>query len=286
MKKLLASALVVSTLSLLGLSTDSAEKAPKGSSACNFQASFMTWDLPPRKDPRPHARHNMPNGTKARIQIDAIIDVIGEETGASERFVLIAPCRSEWVYAEDRLFQQPSGEYRRIFSLKDDRSMGRRLTVQGAPAHGRPVKDTFRSLTIDIKTFAQTRALQTTAEICAGTASNLPLVARTEIRDPQRKERYILEYPIKTMNFQPATPSFQVDTGPLLVPDFNAMATATIDRLEMAHIAYNRPDRAEFILRRPTPINDKEGKELSRVLHYSEVRDYPARTQIFTGEDR
>ena len=30
--------------------------------ACHFQASFMTWDLPPRKDPRPYARHNIPHG--------------------------------------------------------------------------------------------------------------------------------------------------------------------------------------------------------------------------------
>jgi hypothetical protein len=54
----------------------------------------------------------------------------------------------------------------------------------------------------------------------------------------------------------------------------------------MAHIAYNRFDRAEFILRRPTPIIDNEGKEVSRVLHYSEVKEVPARTQLLAGIDR
>lgn len=285
--KLLNSVLALSAVALFGLSSGSADNdASKLPPACNFQASFMTWDLPPRKDPRPHARHNIPNGNKARIQIEAIIDVIAEESGAGERFVLIAPCRTEWVYAEDKLFQIPSGEYRCIFSLKDERNVGRSLTVTGAPSRGHPVKDTFRSLTIDIKPFARARELKTAADICAGTASNLPLVARTELRDAKRKERYVLEYPIKTMNYRPETPSFQVDTGPLLVPDFSSTAAAAIDRLEMAHIAYNRLDRAEFILRRPTPIPDKDGKEANRVLHYSEVVEHPARTQMFNGEER
>ncbi len=259
-------------------------KTSKVPPACNFQASFMTWDLPPRKDPRPYSRHNIPLGNKARIQVDAIIDVIDEDSGKTERFVLIAPCRSEWVYAPDKLFQIPSGEYRCIYSLTQERSMGRAITFQGEATRGHPVTNSFRSLAIDIKTFAKTKSLGTAAAICSATEANIPLIARTEIRDPKRKERYILEYPIKTMNYRPETPSVQVDTGPLLVPDFTSRAKSPIDRLEMAHVAYNRLDRAEFILRRPTPIANDEGKELARVLHYSEVREYPARNQMLCGE--
>ena len=260
--------------------------AGKVAGACNFQASFMTWDLPPRKDPRPYARHNIPLGNKARIQLDALIDVTDETTGAAERFVLIAPCRSEWVYAADRLFQVPGGEYRCVYSLKEERGLGRGLTVEGEPAPGHPVKDAFRSLAIDVRTFPNTRLLKTPAEINTATGDNVPLVGRTEVRDPKRKERYVLEYPIKTMNFRPEAASFQVDTGPLLVPDFTSAKSAVIDRLELAHVAYNRLDRAEIILRRPTPVTDKAGKELCRVLHYSEIREYPARTQVLAGEAR
>ncbi len=251
--------------------------------ACNFQASFMTWDFPPGPDPRPYARHNCPLGNKARIQLDAIVDVVDEETGHSERFVLIAACRAEWVYAEDRLFQIPSREYRVIYSLTLQRTMGRSITFEGESPHGHPVSDSFRSLDIDVKTFAQTRVEKTPDEINAATAANLPLVGRTTIRDPKRRERYVLEYPIKTMNFRPENASFQVDTGPLLVPDFDSAEPEAIDRLEMAHVAYNRLDRAEFILRRPTPICDADGKELCRVLHYSEVREHPASTEILSG---
>ena len=52
----------------------------------------------------------------------------------------------------------------------------------------------------------------------------------------------------------------------------------------MAHVAYNRLDRAEFVLRRPTPINDQAGQPLCHVLHYSEVREHPATTVILAAE--
>ncbi len=83
----------------------------------------------------------------------------------------------------------------------------------------------------------------------------------------------------------PKTNSFQVDTGPILVPDFKIEGESAIDRLEIAHIAYNRLDRAEFIFRRPTPIEGEDGNTLCQVLHYTEVREDPAVTQILTGED-
>jgi len=241
--------------------------------ACNFQASFMTWDLPYRKDPRPYARHNTPHGNMARIELDAIIDVIDRQSGKQERFVLIAACRAEWVYAEDRLFQLPGREYRQIYSLTQERNMGQRLTDTGQVSRGHPVSDNFRAIKIDVVTYRHSTPLRTSAEIAAATAANRRLVARTRIDDPAGPHSYLLEYPIRTMNFQPKTDSFQVDTGPLLVPDFKSGAQRAVDRLEMAHVAYNRLDRAEFILRRPTPVEDENGKPLCHVLHFSEVRE-------------
>src|SRR6185295_3751128 len=156
--------------------------------------------------------HNIPLGNKARIQIDAWIEVTNEATGQTERFVLIAPCRTEWVYAKDHLFQVPSREYRFIFSLNEQRSMSRGIANDGTPAVGHPVRDTFRSLKIDLRPFARSRQLRTTQEINAASETSRPMVGRTAFRDPNRKERYVLEYPIKTMNFRPEAGSFQVDT--------------------------------------------------------------------------
>ena len=95
----------------------------------------------------------------------------------------------------------------------------------------------------------------------------------------------IIEYPVKTMNFMPKDNSCQIDTGPLLVPDFDLEEDSAIDRLEMAHVAFNHkaPDLAEFNLRQPTPVIDEAGRELCRVLHYCKVRVHPARNTLPAG---
>jgi len=79
--------------------------------------------------------------------------------------------------------------------------------------------------------------------------------------------------------------SCQIDTGPLLVPDFDLDQEWAIDRLEMAHVAFNHkaPDLAEFILRQPTPVIDEAGRELCQVLHYSKVRVHSARNTLLAG---
>jgi hypothetical protein len=111
-----------------------AEDSKSGdANACQFAASFMTWDVPFRPDPRPSARHNIPHGNLARIDLEALIDVI--------------------------------------------------------------------------------------------------------------------------------------------------------DRLEMAHVVYNRLDRAEFLLRRPTPVPDADGQPLCHVLHFSEVREDRAVNELLACDE-
>lgn len=250
--------------------------------ACNFQASFMTWDYPP---PAYTEKHDIPYGNIARIQLDAMIDVMDDSSGEKVRFVLIQPCRTERVYKQDRLFQIPSAEYRVIYSLEQHRSVGKGMTYRGRRPVGKLVKDSYRSLVIDVVTFPNTRVLRTPAEVNEATLANHPLVGRTEIKDPQRPLRYVIEYPIKTMNIMPKDNSYQIDTGPLLVPDYDLDQAEVIDRLEMAHVAFNHkaPNLAEFILRQPTPVMDESNRELCRVLHYSKVRVHSARNTLLAG---
>src|SRR5262249_52454278 len=151
---------------------------------------------------------------------------------------------------------------------------------------GLPVKDTFSSLEIHVPTYSRTQLLENCAQIDEAIWKRVPLVGRTEIRDSTRRKRYVLEYPIGIVSSMREMQRFQVDTGPVLVPDFTSEAQREIDRLEMAFIIYNRLDRAEFILRRPTPITDANGREAARALNYSEVREYPACTWILSGQDR
>jgi hypothetical protein len=241
--------------------------------------------MPRRPDPRPWARHK-PWGNGARIKIDAMIDVIDEQSGAQERFYLVAPCRGEWMYVEDNIFIfTPEGyntEYRAIFSRTETRIVSRDLAHTAQPMRASLLSDSFNDCRIEVQTYPETRLLETNAEVIQATLANIPLVARTEIADPQRKQRFVLEYPVNTMNIHPPRQLFQVDAGPLIVPDFASTAEKMIERLELAHVVYHQWTKAEFILRRPTPLK-RDGQEVYRVMEYSEARAYPAKNQILAA---
>ena len=125
--------------------------------------------------------------------------------------------------------------------------------------------------------------------VVEGTLKKLPLVAvrqsrpllfaQTEIWDEQHQMRAIIEYPVKTMNFHPERKRFQIDTGPLPLPDFTSDAEEHIEWFDLAHVVYNTFDRAEFIIRQPTSVL-KNGQEVCSVIHYSGIKIHEARNTI------
>ena len=260
---------------------------------CVFSESFMTWDFPRSDvpDPRPNARHELPFGNKARIELEALVEMVDEETGRSDTFVLIAPCRTEWVYAPDKLFQLPSAEYRCAYAVNEqlERSLAQHLVVDDAQQRRREavridVQHDSRTLDISIRRSPTTRTLDTPAAVNEASEAGIPIVCRTVIRHPDRPQvRYQLEYPVRTMNYRPEDSSFQVDTGPILVPDFSLAATGVecgIEELEMAHVAFNHRnylETAEFLLRRPTEVPGAAGVE---VLHFAERQECEATTAL------
>ena len=256
----------------------------------DFGNSYMTWIVPHNPEDRRVPGHK-PWDNSARILLDACCTITDTVSGATDDFYLVAPCRTEWMYQDAHLFQRPSGEYREIFSPTRRLSLGKRMTIEGPsprsvpalaqqPIEGVPVVTAgLKSLTFAVRTFSEVTVLEDDAAVVAATQANLPLAARTEIWDSDRHLRATLEYPIKTMNIQAERRRFQVDTGPLIVPNLAAREEHWMDLFSLAHIIYNTFDRAEFICRQPTPI-EREGREVASVLHYADVRVYPARTTL------
>ena len=107
-----------------------------------------------------------------------------------------------------------------------------------------------------------------------------PFMARTELWDEARGLRALLEYPVRTMNAYMDANEFQVDTGPLIVPDFAREADRTIERFDMAYVLYNTFDKAEFVLRKPVQVAES-GDESILITDYSQVRVVPARHEIY-----
>lgn len=249
--------------------------------ATDFSRSYMYWTVPPNPNDTRKPGH-MGWGNSVRINLEARLEVTDESTGQSDEFFLIAPCRTEWMYRDDVVFQLPSGEYRVVFSRGRHRGLGKRISYEGEASRSGPTDNTYRYLDFEVVKYPVATALKDDVEAVEATWRGLPLVARTEIEDRERRVRAVLEYPIKTMNVHHTRARFQVDTGPVLWPDFASTEEHLIDRLEMAHVGYNRLDRAEFIIRRPTAI-EKDGREVARSLHYSDRRSFPARHTLIAA---
>lgn len=266
--------------------------------ACDFLASFVTWDAPPRiqPDPRPYARHDFPHGIVVQMPLDAVLYVTDSTTGKTEPIVLATTHRNEWVFSEGPIFairplhrgMDTSGEYRFAFSSTAERNLEGHILYDTIPPRrlARPYEGRYRSVTLEIKRRPNSRVLETRAEVIAALEARMPLVGRTEIRDPKRNEQYVLEYPIRVVNFWPDDHTYQANCGPVLLPDFDNPDGDVMNRLELAYLVYNHrtTDRAEFIIRRYMPVHDEAGRTVSWALHYTDVRTFPVHTTILAGE--
>ena len=85
---------------------------------------------------------------------------------------------------------------------------------------------------------------------------------------------------MKTMNVIKGIPRFQVDTGPILVPNFEHDKKLKVNSLDIAHIVYNLFDRGEYISRKPVEVaNTAEGPIF--VTDYSELVEYVGTNRLY-----
>lgn len=243
----------------------------------DFNRSYVRWSI--AADPT-DARQpgHMPWGNSVRIQIDATCTISHDPTGDSAMFYLIAPCRKEWMYRETGLIMDPGGEYRMIFSRGRQRDVAMSMVGQA----DRPLPtatDAFTSLDFELITVPAIQ-LRSDEDVVRASQEQAPIVARTEITNAEHGLATMLEYPVRTMNFHPERQRFQVDTGPLIFPDLAVVVDHPLDCCQLAHTVYNTFDYAEFVCRRPIPLDTGGFGGLS-IFPYSEVHRLPVRNELF-----
>ncbi|HCA48544.1 MAG TPA: hypothetical protein DEP45_14680 [Armatimonadetes bacterium] len=212
----------------------------------------------------------------ARIQFEATCELAG---GAI--YALVASCKSEDTYAERNLFKQPNYDFCAIFGPEQYCIVRVGLPVTAAWLESGLSSDRFEEVRI--------APVQAEAEVCAdrqavveATLANRPLVGRTQLLGEAGEMIARVEYPIKTMNVNDSerAPSgdwiFQIDTGPIVVPAERKRGDLAVEGLELAFIAWNAPDWAEFVVLEPTRIGHTE----DCVGHYSRVRVVSARNEV------
>ncbi|MBI4586250.1 MAG: hypothetical protein HY717_19750 [Planctomycetes bacterium] len=102
---------------------------------------------------------------------------------------------------------------------------------------------------------------------------------QTGITNSDTGLRALIECPVKTINVSIARRLYQVDTGPVALPDLTKTYDPPIDCLNLAFIAFNAPDFANFVVEQPAPVVE-DGKEVCKIHHYSGPLSLPAKNVI------
>jgi hypothetical protein len=133
-----------------------------------------------------------------------------------------------------------------------------------------------------VRTF-KGKVLANVKEISAAMTAGKPLVTQTELRDEKTGYTAVIECPVKTINWNRDTGDWQVDTGPVLLPDLTVPLAQWSQKLRLAYVAFNAFDWAEFIVEEPAPVI-QASKEVARVHHYMGQVQTKARNVVLSQE--
>jgi len=235
--------------------------------SCDFSRSFVTFVTPGR-------------GNNARIQVEAICTLTDTSAGTTEDYHLVASCKGEDTYGTGVLFLDPSYDFCAIFSPKEFHIIRvgapyKKMNTVGA------IEERFEAVHIDIRR-VEAELLRGNDAIVKATLSNRVINARTELFDPAGRYRALVEYPVKTMNVNDIRMTYQVDTGPILLPDFEAAAGRVVERFQLAFIAFNRPDEAYFVIQEPIPALPG-CPDSPKICHYSRIVRLAASNTVLAG---
>lgn len=198
--------------------------------------------------------------------------------GKSVEFLQCGLCRSERTFAYRALFTEDNYDFLPVFA-ETQAVIFRRYTSVGRPYRDvRSVEASWGGVEPRLST-QQARVLATPDEIFQAMQEGKPIIGQTQLRDEQTGQVAVIEYPIKTINFERNRKDWQVDTGPVILPDLSVPPEQWPHTIQLAHIAFRTPYWADFLVDQPTaiPAADSSGEplpldsqaEAHRSYHYS-----------------
>lgn len=243
---------------------------------CDFYRSTGTFRIDTTKKPpttTSHAPVKELNNAVFPLDCRCLIT----EGSRTIQYMLGSSCKSEYVYVERGVWTEPCADMLIILSeaefmtIKSFAHHGIEVPLHPASLGMQPKRhsgDTvsaFDKVDIDIR-LVEGRELTTSQAIVEAGLARKPLVSQTEWTTSDGIH-VLIEYPVRVWNYNEREFLYQLDTGPVLIPNFNRPHTRQIETLERAYIAHNCPTWAEFIVNVPTKVN-----ETLTVDHYSESR--------------
>lgn len=225
----------------------------------------------------------------ARFSLESFCRVtrgVGAESHSTD-YILSSSCKAEQVHVTENIWHEPAADMCLVASADEflvikswDRN--NRGVMLSPPSLGpQPerqagrIVDAFTDLRLDRRT-VEGQPLTTTEQIVDAVFQNRLLVSQSEFSLPGGVH-VVVDFPVKVINVSEREMFYQVDTGPVLVPDESAYdGRHEISKMRLAFIAHNTLGCTELLLNVPTPLNS----ELS-VNHYSRVLKVSSKNRMF-----
>ncbi|MBL9215319.1 MAG: hypothetical protein JNG83_07580 [Opitutaceae bacterium] len=237
--------------------------------------SYVRWCVDTVAKPPRTVSHKPPfTLNHVRVRSECLAEVTDRRTGRTTPYLLGASCKTEHVNVDRDIWTQPNADFCMIagpdqfLALKrwDKTNKGVMLYPPSlGPQPERHLVNPAEAFTVfaaDIRR-VDARKVDDIDDLNAVLASEQTVVSRTRIE--AKHYTLTLEYPAVTANFSPRERYYQLDTGPVLLPDLDAAPDAVLGTFRLAYVAHIKPDWAEFLLSVPTPLTP----DIS-VHHYSQ----------------
>lgn len=217
-----------------------------------------------------------------RFLVESRCLVSDKAAGKSIEYLQCGSCKAENTFAEKDLFQKINYDFLPVFSQEEGIIFRRYARVQGNYRDVRPIDKWWGGTEPRLRK-TRMRVLKSPDEIFAAMQQGVPIIGQTEIRDENAGRIAVLEFPIKTINFERDRKDWQIDTGPVILPDLAAPPEEWSRKIRLAYIAFRAADWADFIVEQPTPL-DGEGQAGPQTFHYSGHVHHATINQLLVNE--
>jgi hypothetical protein len=225
----------------------------------------------------------VPDGhNTARIQLDAACRLT-DASGKTDEVFLFSSCKSEHMYRESGLFQNPNFDFCGVISHEAfviNRSWvthdpSRAIEMQAAANTAN-----FGETRIDVR-HVNVRPLEDDKAIFDATWSMEKIFARMHLEDRATGRKAEIDYVVKTMNVAKPTGRFQTDTGPIIVPRWVSpdlekvfgSGPLSVQQVLMAFVSCNKFTGGDLAVRVPTPVS--HAPDAAKAWHYSKLVPIP-----------
>ncbi len=215
-----------------------------------------------------------------------------DKKGTTREFFLTHPCMGEKMYADKDVIHLPTADFHMIFAPGEEflivkimaespafLRLAHRVGEKVATHDGRGT--TITRFELAMRHFKPVRELKSDREVYDAMVANKPILGRMQFPGEDGKTEVICEYPVTVMNaMHDEGHRWQVDTGPILIPDFSIKSDLTVGLLRQAFVVYNSWDWAEVAMHLPVKLSQNG----ETAMHYASPKRVSVKNQLFCAD--